>query len=264
MFQDMIQNKMFIRLVFVVLVCGAIALGSYARLAYLQANTFGAAQTISVVGTAETFLKPDLAEFTLTVSSQENDPTIAQNKSAEKSNTIKAYLKEKGVEEKDIKTESYTFGPKYEWVNAVCVAGINCPPGKNTLVGYTANETVTVKVRKMEQAGDLIAGVGERGATDISNLSFTIDDTDAAKEGVRKEAIEDAREKAKVLAESLGVRLGALQGFYDNQGGGPVPMYAEASISAAPKMMDMRGGAPELSPGENKISSSVTLVYKIH
>ncbi len=264
MFQNLTQNKIFTGLVLVALVCAAIALGSYARLAYLQANTFGAAQTISVMGTAEAFLKPDLAEFTLTVSSQENDPTTAQNKSAEKSSAIKAYLKEKGVEEKDIKTDNYTFGPKYEWVNSVCVAGINCPPGKNTLVGYTADETVTVKVRKMEQAGDLIAGVGERGATDISNLSFTVDDTDAAKDGVRKEAIEDAREKAEVLAESLGVRLGALQGFYENQGGGPVPMYAEASVSSAPKVMDMRGAAPELSPGENKISSTVTLVYKIH
>lgn len=261
----MTQSKIFTKLTLLVLVCAAIALGSYARLAYLQANTFGAAQTISVVGTAETFLKPDLAEFTFTVSSQENEPATAQSKSAEKSNAIKAYLKEKGVEERDIKTDNYTFGPKYEWVESVCVSGMGmCPPGRNNLIGYTADETVTVKVRKMEQAGDLISGVGEKGATNLSNISFTVDDTDAAKADVRKEAIEDAQEKAKVLAESLGVRLGDLQGFSDNQGGFPMPMYAEASISAAPKAMDMRGGAPELSPGENKISSTVTLVYKIH
>ena len=262
MLQEWGQNKVFKALVFGFLVFAIVALVAYARLAYKQGDS-AEYQTISVVGVSEMFVKPDIAEFTFSVMAEEKDATAAQGKSAEKSNAVKAYLKEMGVEEKDIKTTYYNLMPKYEWAAAAPYDSMMYPSTNQNqvLVGYTAEETVTVKVRALEKAGELIAGVGSKGATNVSSLAFTVDDTDEAKAQVQAEAIADAKEKARVLAKSLGVRLGDLQSFYDNE---PMPSYYESNMGMGGMMKADAYSAPQVSAGESKISASVSLTYKIH
>ena len=75
----------------------------------------------------------------------------------------------------------------------------------------------------------------------------------------RKLAIDDAKEKARVLAKDLGVRLGKITSFSESGLRYPV-MYESAMIK------DSVGTAPapaELPKGENTISSDVTITYEI-
>ena len=109
-----------------------------------------------------------------------------------------------GVEDKDVKTSGYALNPKYRYEQGVCTQW-GCPNGKQILEGYTVNQTVTVKVRDTAKAGDLISSVGTKGATNISGLSFTIDDDEKLKREARELAIKDAKENAAKLAEDLGV-----------------------------------------------------------
>jgi uncharacterized protein YggE len=117
-------------------------------------------------------------------------------------------------------------------------------------------------VRNTEKAGDILTGVGEIGVSNISGLSFTIDNDDALKAEARKIAIEDARQKAEMLAKDLKVKLGKVTSFFEDAGGFPYPVYAMEA-----KSMGMGGGAPSVSPdiakGENKITINVTVTYKI-
>jgi len=118
-----------------------------------------------------------------------------------------------------------------------------------------------VKVRSTEDAGKALALVGENGATNISNITFTVDDPDKILDEARAEAIQDAKEKAGSLAKALGVRLVRVVSFYDNTGGGPMPYYGEAmggdmmKVSSAP--------APTIPTGENKVTVNVMVVYEI-
>lgn len=239
----------------------AVCAASWAYLAFKEARNVGRQMnSISVIGKAETFLRPDIATFTFSVVVDEPDAVAAQGKAAQISNDILAYLKSQGVEEKDIKTVNYSLNPKYEYETQVCTAGW-CPPGKQILKGYTVDQSMSVKVRKVDTAGDLIGGVGGKGATNISGLSFTVDDTDVAKEKIRAEAIADGKEKARVLAKELGVHLGKLMSYYENTDNLPMPYYgmggdAMKSEAAMPIM-------PQVAPGENKLVSNVTLVYEI-
>ncbi len=255
------EDKNFKGLVSLVLFLGAIALAMYAYYAYVQADRYNRGlSTISITGKSEQFLKPDVATFTFTVMAEEKDATAAQNKSAEAINTIMGYLKEQGIEERDIKTEYYSLEPKYEWIQEPCAQWGICPPGKQEMKGYTVNQTVLVKVRAIEKAGDLISGVGSRGATSVGGLSLTIDDMYAVREAVREEAIKDAREKAQKLARDLGVRLGDLQNYYEENPGYPVPYYNMGKGGA--ESMDA-AVSPTIAPGENKVTVSVNLTYEI-
>ncbi len=216
---------------------------------------------ISVNGTADVYAVADVASFTYSVVETGKTAKEAQDKAAKKSADILAAIRALGVPEKDIKTTSYNLYPKYEWTNYSCVAGSYCPPGKNQLVGYELSESVEVKVRTETKidAGEVLAKVGSLGAGNVSGLSLTVDDIEAFKTEARAQAILDAKEKAKVLAEALGVELKEITSFYDNT---PSPYYGMGGDMMEAKAVSM-SATPEIVRGENKVTAQVTITYEI-
>ena len=246
-------------LVFVVLSLVAVALIAYTYLTIREGRyVYSGPTTISVRGVGEVTRIPDIATFSFAVEATAGEPNDAQNQSATAVNAIIAYLKEAGVEEKDVKTTSYNLSPKYEYSQRPCLGGI-CPGGESKLVGYTVNQMIEVKVRDTKEAGNLISGVGERGATNVSSVQFTVDDDADAKAEARAEAVRDAEEKAKTLADTLGVRIVRLTGFWEEEGGG-YPMYDKAYGGAMDSEMSV---SPSLPAGENTVQSVVNLNYEI-
>lgn len=222
-----------------------------------------ATNTISVTGEGEVFAVPDLASFSVTIQEEAKEVKDAQKVATQKTNDIIAYLKSAGIADKDIKTTDYSVYPKYNWQQEVCAVGRPCVPGKQVMEGFTVSQTIAVKVRDTEKAGDILSEVGNKGANTVSGLNFTIDDEDKLKSEARAKAIADAESKAEELAEQLGVDLVRIVGFSEN-GGGYAPMYMKREAMAVSMDSSMGGApAPELPVGENKIQSSVSVTYEI-
>lgn len=226
-----------------------------------------ATNTITVSGTGDAYAVPDTGEFTFSVVSDKATVADAQADATAKINVLTQYLKGAGVADADIKTVDYSVSPQYEYSSAVCPqvssssgAPIYCPPGKQTLKGYEVRQTTDVKVRDTSKAGDLLAGVGSRGATEVSGLNFTVDDPTAVQDEARTKAIADAKTKADELAKELGVTLVRVTSFSENNGGYPVPMY---SMTAASGGEAKAAVAPDISTGQNKVTSNVTVTYEI-
>lgn len=218
---------------------------------------------ISVTGKSEIMIVPDVASFSVSV--QEDGATVvaAQQKATDKNNKVLAFLKEKGIEEKDIKTTSYNINPKYEYQQTTPCTPYNCPPGKSVITGYEVSQTTEVKVRDTAKSGEILSGVGSLAVSNVSGLNFTVDDIEKVKDQAREEAIADARAKAKQLSKNLGVRLGDITGFYEEM---PYPYYDKAmnaSIGMGGEMREQAIAAPEISVGENKITSQVSIMYEI-
>lgn len=260
---DTIKSNGLLKLVFL---SAIVALLTYSYTTYQDVNNRFGPTTIDVQGEGEVLAKPDIGNFSFSVRAEGADAAEAQEKSAEATNAILEFLKSEGVEEKDIKTQYYNLNPKYTYEARVCPAGGFCPPGERIIDGYEVNQSVSVKVRDLDNAGNLITGAGERGATNISSLNFTIDDTDVLEEQARAAAIVDARKKADKLAADLGMRVVKVIGFHEQGGyGGYYPMMETRAMS-----MDMDGAfaeeaaiAPELPTGENTIRKTVSIVFEI-
>lgn len=231
--------------------------------------------TISFSGHGEVTAKPDIASVYFTISKDSKTGEAAQAAVAVIEKRVLDFLKSKGIADKDIKTANASLYPKYEYRQAICppvpmgmgYSGVTvspsspyyCPPNKQVLIGYTASESITVKIRKTEDAGAIMQGLGTVGASDLSGPNFAIDNEDALKAEARKKAIDDAKAKAKVLARDLGVRLAKITSFSEN-GNYPYP-YATGMMM---KAEDAGAPAPaELPTGENTISSDVTITYEI-
>lgn len=235
------------------------ALGELKGFRYIGAGV-PSSNTITVSGEGEVFAVPDRAEFSVTVREEAKTVGEAQEVATKKNNDIIVYLRGAGVEEKDIKTTSYNVYPKYEWQEIKCVT-YPCQSGKQELVGFEVSQTLSVKVKDTKVAGELLSGVGEKGASDVSGLSFTIEDEDTLKAEARAKAIGEAQKKAKVLAKDLNVRLVRVVGFYEDSGG--YQPYYGLGRGGDMVAMESKASAPEVPVGENKIISNVNITYEI-
>ena len=221
--------------------------------------------TITVIGDGEAYAPPDIAAVSFAITQDAKTPAEASTIVDISMKKIRGFLSSSGVAEKDIKTTGYNLNPKYEWQQKqiICIA-YPCvqPQGKQVLVGYTVTHSIEVKVRNLDDAGKILGGLTDNGATDISGLTFMVENEDAVKSDVRKEAITKAKAKAAKLADDLGVTLVRIVSF--NEGGSPI-MFARESMSMKAMSADYGAPAPALdvSPGENKYTSNVTLVYEI-
>ena len=228
----------------------------------------GELTTISVTGEGEAVAVPDMAEVSFSITAEAKDAAGARKLVDDKMKAIHAFLKQSGVEDNNIKTTGYTLNPKYEWkqtsASMPCVMGYGCPPveGKQVLTGYEVTQSVDVRVKKIDNAGLILGGLTDKGASYVSGLTFKVDDEDGIKEKARAEAIAKAKAKAKTLAGELGVKLVRITSFNE---GGNYPIYNFARDVSMKQ--EMGASAPTMAAnvpvGENKFTSSVTITYEV-
>ncbi|MDE2030798.1 MAG: SIMPL domain-containing protein [Patescibacteria group bacterium] len=214
---------------------------------------------ITVTGKGEVTAVSDIATLDLTLSKDGSTTKIAQSDLNDQVTKTLAYLKTKNIADKDIKSEYGGISPKYAPVAPVNCFSYPCPPQpESKIIGYTATQSISVKVRAVDSANDIRTGLADLGITNISGPTFSIDNQDSYMDQARTIAIDNARTKAQKLAKELQVRLGKVTSFSENNY--PI-MYAAKAMSA--DTVSSSVPAPELPKGENKITSNVTVTYEI-
>lgn len=225
----------------------------------------GQTPSITVYGEGEVITLPDIATVTITIRESAKTVPEAQKLAEAKVKAAMAALSKFGVHDLDRKTLSYNVSPKYENVpvsSGISGTGIGMmyPVSNQKVTGYEVTESVEIKVRDIEAAGEIIGALGAVNITEISGPSFTVDNPEKLQAEAKEKAIADAKEKAAATAKALGTRLGAVIQFNEDNGG-YYPMYAKTMAA------DGRGGAasPEVSlpQGESIIKSRVTITYRL-
>ncbi|OIP79914.1 MAG: hypothetical protein COT39_03790 [Parcubacteria group bacterium CG08_land_8_20_14_0_20_48_21] len=224
---------------------------TYARVA--EPTSF---RSFSVQGEGTVVSVPDIAQFTFSVITEGGTgiAKLQQDNSAKVQEAI-TFLKEQGIDEKDITTQQYQINPRYSYYDCSRAGGI-CPPPEIT--GYTIDQGVGVKIRDFTKIGILLSGVVEKGANSVSQLSFTIDDPTTVEGEARGKAITQAQDKAEAIAGAAGFTLGKLLSIDESQSGVQTPLYLD-------RAMGMGGGAiaPSVEPGSQEVLANVTLRYEI-
>ncbi len=214
---------------------------------------------ITVSGQSERYVKPDLALVKLGVTVEAKTVVEAMEQNADKINQIIDSLQNDfELPEEDLKTTQFSLSPRYEWREKE-----NYLSGERILVGYEVNQYLELKIRDFEIIGSLIQQAADLGANQIDELTFLVENEDSIKKEIRAEAIAQAKEKAGVLADELGVRLARMVNFREEEpatywarGAGGI-MYDEESMEAAP-------AAPSIQSGQNKVEVNVSITYEIN
>lgn len=241
----------------------ALLVGSYSSLRYvseygksIQPSSF---RSFSVSAEGKVVAIPDIATFTFSVITEGGkDIGKLQTENTSKMNSAIAFIKSKGIEDKDISTQNYEINPRYDY--RPCDKS-SCPPPE--INGYTVNQTAFVKIRKFDLVSEVLTGVVKGGANSVSQLQFTIDDPTELRAAAQKVALEKAKDKAERLAKDAGFTLGRLLEVSEsNQYQPPFP-YLKTNYDMA---MGMGGGGevgPAIQPGSQELVVTMSLKYEI-
>ena len=233
--------------VFAVVVAGLLALAC-TETTVLSPGSEGSTG-ISVNGTGSVFGEPDVAVLTLGVEAQADSVGVARAQAAEAMDAIMSALRDGGVDDDDIQTSRFSVQPRYEF-----------RAGEQELIGFFVDNIVTVKVRNIDDTGDLIDAAVDAGGdlTRVDNLRFTIDDPAELQDEARRLAMDDAKSKAETLAEAAGVDLGAPRSITET--GGPRAITFEGAIVAD---VGRDFASTPISVGELEVQISVQVLYAL-
>ena len=216
-------------------------------------------RSVTVMAAGEAIATADIASFSISVNEEGATSKEAQDKVSTKIDQALEYLKDNGVEDKDIKTEYYNINPRYE-SPAPCY-GPSCPPYVQKIVGYDVSQGIKVKVRETDNASKFLDEMTTFGINNVSGLAFTIDDEDAIYDIARKDAVEKAKAKAEALAADLGVRLGKVVSFSEDNSSafrGEMGYGGDMMKSAMVPQAEVA-----LPQGENTYTTNVYVTYEL-
>lgn len=205
------------------------------------------AASVTVTGEAKMLQKNQLASYTAGVSTVNDDKQTAINEVNNKVNTLIAAVKNFGVAEADIQTTNSSVFQSEEsyWDN-----------GKQKIRKgqWHVNNSITIKLRNVDQAAALTDVLSQSGATDIYGPNFQLDDTGNAEVELLGQAINNAKEKATKIAAESGKKLGKVLNV---QEGG-------SNYDAIPMMLkEGSGGGAALEPGSGTVYKTVTVVFEL-
>ena len=202
--------------------------------------------TLTVTGTGEVALTPDLARITLAVETRNRDLGKAVAENNQRAAQVIQALKQGGVAEKDIHTANFSVSQERHYDNE----------GNLILGPYTVTNTIVVTVRDLEKLGALLDAALQAGANRMDNLTFGSSQAREAQLQAKLAAVEDAQKQAEAIAQQAGVTIEAVQTI--TFGYAPVrePVYKAEMVAAAPSEV------PVL-PGEMKVTATVTMVFII-
>lgn len=218
-----------------------------------------AVNTISVSADGDVFATPDTAYITFSQTSEGKTAADAQVALNTKIKAAVDAIKALGIDEKDIKTESLASNPKYDYSDGKPCGYGYCPPQTGKIVGYEATQSIKVKIKDTANTSKVVDALSKVGLTNVYGPEFGIDDMDVLQDQAREKAIAQAQAKAEKLAAELGVSLGRIVSFSENNGG---PMFYRGGVMALDAKAESAPTAV-IPTGENKITSNVTITYEI-
>lgn len=208
-------------------------------------------RSITTTGNGVVIAQNNRAVMYLAVETMSPDAKQAAQDNANIMTKVKHAVIGAGAAPDKIETDNYTMYPVYEY-----------DKGKVKSRKYEVNNRMKVVVEDLTKAGAVMDAAISAGANRIENIMFTVRNPGKYKDDALREAAQDARRKADIIAASLGKTVTNIISVTDN------------SVRVSPRnyMMNakMAGGndmaesvTTPMEGGDAKVESSVTVVFEI-
>ncbi len=198
---------------------------------------------VTVSGEGSASAVPDNAVIRLGVSSQGKTARAASDANAKEMTVVLAAIKDSGVADRDIQTTSLSLQPQYEPNKT----------GAPRLIGFQANNQVTVKIRDIANLPTVLDRAIAAGANEMSGIEFVVSEQTKLLDKARAAAIADAHRKAELYANAAGMKVGRVMSISE-EGAAPQPRPYQAMRA---------GAAAPIAPGEQMLRAVVTVSYEL-
>jgi uncharacterized protein len=204
----------------------------------LAGGASGASGGITVNGTGTVQAVPDQAQFSLGVETKGPTARAALAENSEQMRGVLAALDAAGIAKGDVQTQDVSVSRSY--------------PDD----GYSADNSVSVTVRDLARAGLILDAASNARANNVYGPTFSRSNQDELQAKALREAVDNARAKARALAEAAGVHLGSVTAITESSAE-LMPYYDVALAKRTP--------TPEapIEPGKQEIQATVRVTFAI-
>jgi uncharacterized protein YggE len=201
--------------------------------------------TISVVGTATLFGKPDTASFQIGVSTVAPSAKTALANNNTQVSAVETSLRAHGVTDSEMQTSGLDM---YANTNQ-----------QGTITGFTADDSLTVTLHKLTTLGSVIDGAANAAGNGVTLGGITFSITNDAKilERARAAAVDNALVDATQIADAAGTKVNGVVKIVDqeNQNTGVVMPFSNALAASSASV--------PVQPGASTVSVQVSVVYSL-
>ncbi len=210
--------------------------------------------TIAVSGMAEQEVAPDMAYIDVGINVRADDAETARTQEAQIASQIRRALLGLAITDNDLQNTSYYLYQEYKVDRN----------GVRTADKYVLDSSIKVTVKDLDKLSQVIDNVVEAGATNISNITYALSTQNIIQRQLLATAVENARDKAAVVANAgsrtLGNMLSADINSFDS---GTIVAYGANKLRSTTNLAE-DGVATKLSPGKIKLNARVQVVFSLN
>lgn len=197
---------------------------------------------VTVAGSGQVQGAPDTLTADVGVEFTGADVTTAMNQTNQRQQAVVDAVQNVGIDRKDIRTTGLALQPQYGGTTG-------------TITGYRAENSIQIKIRKLDSASHVLAVVVGTGgdATRIDSVRYSIEDDSQLIKDARARAFQDAESRAEQYAKLAGLDLGQVISISEAPGATP-----PTATQRAPMATDI-----PLEPGQQTVGFSVTVVWEL-
>lgn len=221
-----------------------------------SADTLPDRRSVNVSGRGEVTATPDRARISMQVETTKPDLRAAQDQVSRIVRDYLAQVKALGIADADISTAGLSIQPQYDY----------SAKGGRKFIGYQLTRGIEIVVRDLDKIGDVLLKATSAGINNVSDPQLESSKAEALTRDALAKAADDARAKAKVLADALGVKLGAVHTLNANAEYIPPPMAKRERFVAMAASADAPQSGNEVfgfSAGQIRYSASVNADFDL-
>lgn len=197
--------------------------------------------SIVVAGQGTVSARPDRAQLSFGVSSDAKSASAALRANAAEMTKVIAALKSQGIAAADLRTDLVSLSPRYS-------------QNGETVVGYTATNSVTATVRNLAKIGAIIDAAVDAGANQVSGPNLVRSSAASLYRAALRGAIADARGKARTIAAASGLHIRRITDVSESSAApSPTPLAAKASADAS----------TPVETGSTLVEATVTVTFAV-
>jgi uncharacterized protein YggE len=208
-----------------------------------------AAAFIEVSGAASISVPADRAQVSFAMETRGETAAAAATTNADAMDRVLTALRRANLPGLDLETFGYSLQPQYS----------NDPQRARTIVAYVSNNNVGATITDVDAVGRLIDVAIGAGANRVARIAFSASDTEPARAQALAEAVSSARAEARVIAESLGYRLGVP---LEVRGGAQRPIPRAAMFDSGVRAMQVAAPTP-IEAGDQTVDANVTIRFAL-
>ena len=210
--------------------------------------------TIAVSGMAEQEVAPDMAYIDVGINVRADDAETARTQEAQSASQIRRALLGLAITDNDLQNTSYYLYQEYKVDRS----------GVRTADKYVLDSSIKVTVKDLDKLSQVIDNVVEAGATNISNITYALSTQNIIQRQLLATAVENARDKAAVVANAGSRTLGnMLSADINSFDGGTIVAYGANKLRSTTNLAE-EGVATKLSLGKIKLNARVQVVFSLN